>query len=133
MFFYDVGFVSEKLSAFRFHLNSTSVSNLKNRRNCFDPLWLLESLSNSAEIKSVHPEIEALWTGQLVCFSKTFWRSPIAILRYLLTDRQTRQAFLLLPKWTLSAAGYAGRSLLRSAGLGSPGKNPKKPGGTQNR
>lgn len=133
MFFYDVGFISEKLSAFRLHLDSMSVSNLTSLRNCFDPLWLLESLSNSTEIKSVYPEIKALRASELVRFSKTFLRNPATILRYLLTDRQTRQAFLFLPKWTLSAAVYAGKSLLRSAGFGSPRKNLNKPTRTQNR
>lgn len=132
MFFYDIGFVPENLSAFRFHLDSASVSNLRSRRNCFDPLWLLESLSNSVEIKSTYPEIAALQTHELLRFSKTMLRNPVAISRYLLTDRQTRQAFLHLPKWALSAAAYGGKRLLSSAGFRSPGKNLKKSARTQN-
>ena len=122
MFFYDIGFLPEKLSAFRFHPDSTSASNLKSKRNCLDQLWLLESLLSEPEIKSAHPEIEALRTEELVRFSKQFLLSPRAISRYLLTDRQTRQAFLRLPKWTLSAAAYTGKRLLGSVGFGSPGK-----------
>ena len=133
MFFYDIGFLPEKLSAFRLHPDSMSASNIKSKRNCLDQLQLLESLLSEPEIKSAHPEIDGLRTKELWRFSKTFLLSPRAISHYLLTDRQARQAFRLLPKLTLSAAAHTGKRLLGSVGFRSPGKDLKKPARTQNR
>jgi len=70
MFFYDIGFLPEKLSAFRLHPDSMSASNIKSKRNCLDQLQLLESLLSEPEIKSAHPEIEGLRTKELWRFSK---------------------------------------------------------------
>src|SRR5205823_1337633 len=55
MFFYDFGFVEEKLSAFRFHLDSASHENIRNPRNQLDQLRILEGLLRYDEIKLAHP------------------------------------------------------------------------------
>jgi glycosyltransferase involved in cell wall biosynthesis len=57
MFFYDVGFLDEKLGAFRLHGRSTSVQNRLTRRDLFDHFWLLEGLLSHPEIPEAHPEI----------------------------------------------------------------------------
>lgn len=113
MFFYDIGFVDEKLSAFRFHPDSMSTSNIRSRRNCLDPLWLLESLLSVSEIKAAHPEIDAIRGVELLRFIKTFFRAPIAVTRYLQSDPVGRRGFLLLPTWAKFAAGYALSKLFR--------------------
>lgn len=106
MFFYKIGFIPEKLSAFRVHSDSASNSNLKSRRNCLDPLWLLESLSRESEIKAAHPQIDGLRAIELLRFIKTLIRAPRAVTAHLKNDPVGRQGFSLLPKWTKSAVGY---------------------------
>jgi glycosyltransferase involved in cell wall biosynthesis len=59
MFFYDIGFFDEKLSAFRVHLASASFANSA-RKDWDDPFWLLESLLIHEEIRAAHPEIAAM-------------------------------------------------------------------------
>ena len=106
MFWYKIGFIPEKLSAFRVHSDSASNANLKSLRNCLDPLWLLESLSREHEIKAAHPEIERLRAIELLRFMKTLIRAPRAVTAHLKNDPVGRQGFALLPKWTKSAVGY---------------------------
>jgi glycosyltransferase involved in cell wall biosynthesis len=113
MFRYDVGLLSEKLSAFRFHSDSTSASNIKSRRNCLDQLWLLEGLSSEPEVRLAYPEIERIRGIELLRLVKAFFRSPFAVWRCLRTDPVGRRGFLLLPTWTKSAAGYALSTPLR--------------------
>ncbi len=118
MFRYDIGFLPEKLSAFRFHPDSTSAGNLKSRRNCLDQLWLVESLLSDREIQAAHPEIEAIRGLELLRLIKAFLRSPIKVTRCLRTDPVGRRGFLRLPTWTKSAAGYAlSRFFRRSAAI----------------
>jgi glycosyltransferase involved in cell wall biosynthesis len=113
MFFYDVGFLPEKLSAFRFHSDSTSHRNIVSRRNFLDQLWLLESLSNCEAIKSEHPEIERIRALELLRLVKASLLRPSTIVRWLRTDPVARQGVLLLPKWIRSAAAYSASKLLR--------------------
>ena len=111
MFAYDIGFLPEKLTAFRFHSDSTSFRNLASRRNFLDQLWLLESLSNCNSIISAHPEIERIRTLELLRLAKAFLLHPLVIGRWLRTDQLARQGIRYLPKWTKSAAGYSARNL----------------------
>jgi glycosyltransferase involved in cell wall biosynthesis len=60
MFFYDIGFLDEKLSAFRFHARSASVTNIRESKNWLDYLRLLEGLLSYREIRHQHPEIVKL-------------------------------------------------------------------------
>lgn len=113
LFFYDVGFIPEKLSAFRFHPDSTSRSNIKSKRNCLDQLWLLEGLLSESEIKAAYPEIEGMRWLELMRFVKTFLRAPIAVALYLKKDPVGRRGFLILPAWAKSAAWYAFSRLFR--------------------
>ncbi len=113
MFSYDIGFLPEKLTAFRFHSDSTSFRNIATRRNFLDQLWLLESLSNCNSIISAHPEIERIRALELLRLAKAFLLHPLAIGRWLRTDPLTRQGIRYLPKWTNSAATYSLRKLLR--------------------
>lgn len=66
MYFYDVGFVDEKLSAFRHHADSASSANERAARGVFDPFWLLEGLLSHAEIRRSHPEIKRMRDEQLL-------------------------------------------------------------------
>ncbi len=111
MFSYDIGFLPEKVTAFRFHSDSTSFRNIASRRNCLDQLWLLESLSNCNSIRSEHPEIEGVRALELLRLAKALLLHPIAIGHQLRTDRVARQGFRHLPKWTKSAAAYSVRKL----------------------
>ena len=113
MFFYKIGFIPEKLSAFRVHADSASNVNMKSRRNCLDSLWLLESLSREPEIKAAHPEIEALRAIELLRFIKTLIRAPRAVSAHLRNDPAGRQGFALFPTWTKSAVRYIGARLVR--------------------
>ena len=113
MFTYDIGFLPEKLTAFRFHSESTSFRNIASRRNFLDQLWLLESLSNCNSIMSAHPEIESIRALELLRLAKAFLLHPLAIGRSLRTDQLARQGIRYLPKWTKSAAGYSARKLFR--------------------
>jgi len=115
MFSYDIGFIPDKLSMFRFHPDSTSVANIESRRNCLDQLWLLESLLNEREIKAAHPEIERLRGLELLRLCKAFLRSPLAVTRCLRSDPVGRQGFLLLPAWTKHAAAYSVSRLFQRA------------------
>src|SRR5216684_3535894 len=110
MFWYDIGFVPEKLTAFRLHSDSTSFRNIASRRNFLDQLWLLESLSNCNSIISAHPEIEGVRGVELLRLAKAFLLHPVAIGSYLRTDRVARQH---LSAWIKSAAGYYARKLFR--------------------
>jgi hypothetical protein len=113
MFSYDIGFLPEKLTAFRVHSDSTSFRNLASRRNFLDQLWLLESLSNCNSILSAHPEIERIRALELLRLVKAFLLHPLAIGRWLRTDQLARRGIQYLPKWTRSAASYSARSLFR--------------------
>lgn len=113
MFTYDIGFLPEKLTAFRFHSDSTSFRNIASRRNFLDQLWLLESLSNCNSIRSAHPEIEGVRGLELLRLVKAFLLHPLAIGRWLRTDQLARRGIRYLPKWTKSAASYSARRFLR--------------------
>lgn len=60
MYFYDVGFVPEPLSAFRFHSASTGFTNIRQNRNWMDMIWLMEGLLGHEEIRTLHPQIKRL-------------------------------------------------------------------------
>jgi glycosyltransferase involved in cell wall biosynthesis len=113
MFSYDIGFLPEKLTAFRFHSDSTSFRNIASRRNFLDQLWLLESLSNCNSIMLAHPEIEWIRALELLRLAKAFLLHPLAIGRWLRTDQLARRGIQYLPKWTKSAAAYSARRLFR--------------------
>jgi hypothetical protein len=60
MYFFDVGFIEEPLSAFTFHRSSTTYLNIAQRRTRFDRLWLFQGLLCYKEIRKTHPEIRWL-------------------------------------------------------------------------
>jgi glycosyltransferase involved in cell wall biosynthesis len=57
MFFYDIGFVDEKLVSYRIHGQAATVSNHDTLQNKYDRFWLFEGLLGHAEIKEAYPEI----------------------------------------------------------------------------
>jgi len=65
LFFFDVGFVDEKLLIFRIHGKSATASNRATRRAEYDRFWMLEGLLNHPEIERAHPEIIA-WREDLL-------------------------------------------------------------------
>lgn len=103
MFFYDVGFLPERLSAFRIHARSASFSNVKSRRNWLDALWLLESLSSYEEVNSAHPEIEKQRGLELLRAFKALLANPIKIMNHL---RKDSEVFKYFPKWIRSSITY---------------------------
>jgi glycosyltransferase involved in cell wall biosynthesis len=66
IFFYDAGFVQEKLSAFRFHRNSASHANIKSQRHRLDHVRLLEGLLAYDEIRSTYPELRKMRRWEVV-------------------------------------------------------------------
>ncbi len=60
MFFCDVGFIDEQLSAFRFHSGMLTFVNKRQKRDWLDRLWLLEGLLQHKEIRKQFPEIKLL-------------------------------------------------------------------------
>jgi len=60
MAFYDVGFIQERLSAFRFHSDSASHANITMQKNRLDQLRLLESLLRFDEIRIAYPELQKM-------------------------------------------------------------------------
>lgn len=57
MFFYDIGFVDEKLLFFRVHGKSASTANFLQGRSEYDHFWLLEGLLSYPEISQKYPEL----------------------------------------------------------------------------
>jgi glycosyltransferase involved in cell wall biosynthesis len=81
MFFYDIGFVDEKLLSYRFHGQAATVSNHDTGKNKYDRFWLLEGLCSHAEITQAYPEI-VKWRDDLFAHythsfvrPKAGWRS----------------------------------------------------------
>ncbi len=75
MYFYDVGFIPEALSAFRYHPSSTTVSNHHANRPWLDMLWLLEGLLEHPEIRASHPRLRRmLFVEGLRAVHTTLWR-----------------------------------------------------------
>lgn len=79
MFFFDIGFIPETLSAFRVHIASTTLANQRSRAYLDDPYWLLEGLLSHDEIRSEHPELSRV-RDELVARNSPFrpsagWRS----------------------------------------------------------
>lgn len=66
MFFYQVGFVDKKLSAFRFHADSASQANALSRRNRLDQLRLLDGLLDYDEIRLACPELQKMRRWELL-------------------------------------------------------------------
>lgn len=65
MYFYDVGFVEEKLCAFRLHASSATADNIRKLRHVYDPIWLLEGLLGHAEIRANEPELVSLFREKM--------------------------------------------------------------------
>jgi glycosyltransferase involved in cell wall biosynthesis len=66
MYFYDVGFLSEKLSAFRLHAGSASAANFYRRQNRLEHLRLLDGLMANEQIRAYHTEIVKLRHVELI-------------------------------------------------------------------
>jgi glycosyltransferase involved in cell wall biosynthesis len=60
MLFYDVGFIDEPLTQFRFHARSTTFANHHDNRSWLDMLWLLEGLLSYKEVRDSYPEVSRL-------------------------------------------------------------------------
>jgi glycosyltransferase involved in cell wall biosynthesis len=106
MCFYDIGFIDEKLSAFRFHAGSATSANDRTRKHTFDMLWLLEGLLSHDRIRMNHPAVEELRNYQLAHNSLL---RPSAGWRSLRTSEGRRLALddvALLPRRTLLLATY---------------------------
>lgn len=65
IFFYDVGFVDEKLLLFRIHGKSATASNRSNRKAEYDRFWMLEGLLDHSEIRRAYPKI-TVWRDDLL-------------------------------------------------------------------
>ena len=65
MFFYDVGFVDEKLLIFRIHGKSATASNRSTRKAEYDRFWMFEGLLQYPEIAEAHAEITE-WRADLL-------------------------------------------------------------------
>jgi glycosyltransferase involved in cell wall biosynthesis len=81
VFFYDIGFVDEKLLSYRFHGQAATASNHATGKNKYDRFWLLEGLCSHPEIKEAYPEI-LQWRDDLFAhYTQSFvrpkagWRS----------------------------------------------------------
>lgn len=69
MYFYDVGFINEPLSAFRYHSASATSTNVRQNLHWLDMMWLLEGLLCHEEIRKSYPHIKwlrCLGAGQVV-------------------------------------------------------------------
>jgi glycosyltransferase involved in cell wall biosynthesis len=120
MYFYDIGFIDEKLSTVRVHVSSATSSNHKNQKHVFDPIWLLEGLLSHDEIRRNHPEIGRMRDEQLARNSllrpSAGWRS----LRNADGLRQAREDVALIPRRAHFLMTYLGlklRHLLGRAGF----------------
>jgi len=60
MYFYDVGFIDETLSAFRLHSASLTAHGLQQNVHWLDRIWLVEGLLRYEEIRRTHPWIRLL-------------------------------------------------------------------------
>jgi len=60
MYFYDVGFVGQPLSVFRFHSASATSANRQKNLRWLDRMWLLEGLLRHEEIRRNNPKIKRL-------------------------------------------------------------------------
>ena len=60
MYFYDIGFINETLSAYRVHSSSSSASNIRQGYSWLDRLWFLEGLLQHEDIRSSYPRIKGL-------------------------------------------------------------------------
>jgi hypothetical protein len=60
MYFYNIGFIEDKLTALRIHDKSTTFSNFRSRKDLFDRIWLFEKLLEYKEIRDSCPEIVVL-------------------------------------------------------------------------
>lgn len=83
MYFYNIGFVEDKLTALRIHDKSTTFSNFRSRRDLFDRFWLFEKLLEYEEIRDDCPEIPVLRDMELD-------RQKIMMVRPLLAWRRLR-------------------------------------------
>lgn len=60
MYYYGAGFIDRDLSAFRYHVSSSSSSNHLTNRPWLDMLWLIEGLLRHPEIRRDYPQISRL-------------------------------------------------------------------------
>jgi len=65
LYFYNVGFIEDRLNAFRIHDKSKTVSNTRNHDGLFDQFWLFEELLRHKGIRDDCPEIVAMRDREL--------------------------------------------------------------------
>src|SRR5262249_18501570 len=83
MYFYNIGFIEDKLTALRIHDKSTTFSNFRSHKNLFDRFWLFEELLRYQEIRDSCPEI-------LVMRNQELDRQKMLMVRPLLAWRRLR-------------------------------------------
>ncbi len=93
MFFYDVGFIQEKLSAFRYHADSTTRANMRSRRDWLDQIKLLGGLLSHDEIRAAYPEIKRFRRLQIMRTIAT----PIVRIKPLRSILRTARRILVSP------------------------------------
>ncbi len=91
MFYYDIGFVDEKLLMFRIHGKSATAFNRSNRKAAYDRFWMLEGLLRYPEIKVAYPEITT-WRDDLFRRYRKALVRPTAGWRSIRTKNGLREA-----------------------------------------
>jgi len=105
MIHFDIGFVDEELSAYRFHAENLTITQGKMSR-WLDRMWLLEGLSESPEARLVLPQLRDAVAGERRRVAKALIRNSV---------RHPR----LAPRLLKDAAQY-GTYVVRR-GVGRPG------------
>jgi len=103
MYFYDLGFIEEPLSAFTFHPSSTTSLNIARKYPHLDRLWLMQGLLCYREIRRTHPEIRWLKFLEIARALK---------LQLVAHHRRKQRATPLLPVRPQALADYLGYLLL---------------------
>ncbi len=76
MFHYDIGFVDEELSTYRFHAMNLTITQGKMSR-WLDRLWLLEGVAEAPEAGTVLPKLRAAIATERREVAKTLMRTSI--------------------------------------------------------
>lgn len=113
MYFYDIGFIDERLCAFRYHAASATSANHRKRNYIYDPFWLLEGLLSHEEIRHERPEIVRMRDDQLARNSllrpSNGWRS----LGHREGRREALMEALRIPQRTRFLVSHLAQSLRR--------------------
>ena len=64
-YFYNIGFIEDKLTAYRIHDKSATFTNFRSSRDLFDRFWLFEGLRRHREIREDCPETAVMRDREL--------------------------------------------------------------------